>query len=82
MGNRFIIDLGHELVYLYWFKERPGAITVNNKILSCSRDWIEKYWFLLSLAVAVVSDCAWPATEELLVRHEVLTVGLVRFFGR
>jgi hypothetical protein len=38
MGNRFIIDLGHKLVYLYWFKERTGAITVNNKILSCSRD--------------------------------------------
>jgi hypothetical protein len=36
----------------------------------------------LSLAVAAVSAYAWPVTGELLIRHEVLTVGLVRFFRR
>ena len=41
---------------------------------------LKKYWFLLSLAVAVVSAYAWPATGEFLIRHEVLTVGLVLSF--
>ena len=41
---------------------------------------LKRYWFLLSLGVAVGSGYIWPAAGQFLIRYEVLTVGLVVSF--
>lgn len=41
---------------------------------------LKRYWFLLSLGLAVGSGYIWPAAGEFLIRYEVLTVGLMVSF--
>ena len=41
---------------------------------------LKRYWFLLSLGLAVGSGYIWPAAGECLIRYEVLTVGLMVSF--
>ena len=41
---------------------------------------LKRYWFLLSLGLAVGSGYIWPVAGEFLIRYEVLTVGLVVSF--